>query len=68
MFLDELDRIIERIGDQPSQFPLHEFGTRRCTLRRFPYIVVFRETEAGVEIIAVAHGRQRPGYWRDRAD
>jgi len=29
MFLEELDREIERIGANPEQFPLHEFGTRR---------------------------------------
>ena len=35
-------------------------------LRRFPLVIVFRKTAAGVEIIAVAHGRRRPGYWRER--
>jgi hypothetical protein len=36
--------------------------------RDFPYFVVFRETTGGLEIIAVAHGRRRPGYWRDRVE
>jgi hypothetical protein len=35
-------------------------------LRRFPFVIVFRETAFGLEIIAVAHGHRRPGYWRDR--
>jgi plasmid stabilization system protein ParE len=68
MFLEELDRAISQIGDRPRQFPDYAFGTRRMVLRRFPYLVVFRETEAGLEIIAVAHGRRRPGYWRDRVE
>ena len=68
MFLDELDRAIERVGDHPGQFPEYAFGTRRLVLPRFPYLVVFRETGAGVEILAVAHGRRRPGYWRDRVE
>jgi plasmid stabilization system protein ParE len=68
MFLDELDRAVERIGDHPGQFPEYAFGTRRMVLQRFPYLVVFRETAAGVEIIAVAHGRRRPGCWRDRVE
>lgn len=68
MFLDDLDGAIERIGKNPEQFPLHEFGTRRITLRRFPYLVIFREARAGLEIIAVAHGRRRPRYWRDRVE
>lgn len=68
MFLDDLDRAIERISDNPEQYPLHELGTRRITLRRFPYLIIFREASAGLEIIAVAHGRRRPGYWRDRVE
>jgi hypothetical protein len=35
-------------------------------LHRFPYLVVFREQTSGVEIIAIAHGHRRPGYWRNR--
>jgi plasmid stabilization system protein ParE len=68
MFLDELDRAIQRIGDYPGQFPEYAFGTRRMALQRFPYLVVFREAAAGVEVIAVAHGRRRPGYWRERVE
>ena len=44
MFLDELDRAIERIADQPAQFPQYSFGARRILLRRFPYLIIFRET------------------------
>ena len=66
MFLDELDCAIERIGQHTEQYSSYEFGTRRIVLRRFPYLVVFRQTSSGIEIIAVAHGRRRPGYWRDR--
>lgn len=68
MFLDELDRAIARIGDSPGQFPEYAFGTRRMLLRQFPYLVVFRETAAGVEILALAHGRRSPGYWRERVE
>jgi len=51
MFVQELDRAIEAIGRNPRQYSTYEFGTRRMILRRFPYLVVFRETAAGVEII-----------------
>jgi plasmid stabilization system protein ParE len=68
MFLDELDRAIERIGCHPGQFQEYAFGTRRIVLRRFPYLLVFRGTAAGVEVIAMAHGRRRSGYWRDRVE
>jgi toxin ParE1/3/4 len=66
--LDELDRAIERIANHPGQFTENVFGTRRAVLSRFPYLVIFRETLTGIEIIAVAHGRRRPFYWRDRVE
>jgi len=49
-----------------SQFPTLAFNTRRVVLNRFPYLVVFRETTSEIEVVAVAHGRRRPGYWRER--
>jgi hypothetical protein len=66
--LDELEGTIKRIDSSPGQFPGYAFGTRKALLDRFPYLVIFRETAGGVEIIAVAHGRRRPGYWRDRVE
>jgi toxin ParE1/3/4 len=57
---------MDQIGRNPGQYPSDYFGTRRMVLRRFPFVIVFREVAAGVEIIAGAHGRRRPGYSRDR--
>ena len=65
-FLNELDRAITQISQHPERHQLYEFKTRRAVLHRFPYLIVFREGTEGIEIIAVAHGRRRPGYWRDR--
>jgi toxin ParE1/3/4 len=41
-------------------------GTRAYLLRRFPYIVAYRIAEHRVEVLAVAHGHRKPGYWSDR--
>ncbi len=65
-FLDELDRAIDQIAENPRQYSLHDFATRRMVLLRFPFVIVFREAAANVEIIAIAHGRRKPGYWRER--
>jgi hypothetical protein len=34
--------------------------------RRFPFHLVYVEEPAGVPVVAVAHDRRRPGYWRRR--
>jgi plasmid stabilization system protein ParE len=41
-------------------------GTHRVMLHRYPYFVVFRELARKIQIIAVAHAKRRPGYWRGR--
>jgi toxin ParE1/3/4 len=33
---------------------------------RFPYLVIFLEADAAIQLVAVAHGKRRPGYWRKR--
>jgi plasmid stabilization system protein ParE len=62
----ELRSALNRIQQSPSQFPKLAFDTRRNILGRFPYLIVFRETTTEIEIVAFAHGRRRPGYWRER--
>ena len=65
-FMAELDTAIARIEQAPSQWSPYLGGTRRYLFHRFPFFVVFRETAARIEIVAVAHARRRPGYWHGR--
>jgi plasmid stabilization system protein ParE len=62
----EFDRAIEQVRRMPELWPVHLYGTRQYLLRRFPYLVIYRETNTAVQVIAFAHGRRRPGYWRRR--
>lgn len=41
-------------------------GIRRALLDGFPYVVVFEETATEFIVLAFAHSRRRPDYWRDR--
>lgn len=66
-FADALDDAIAKVCEEPGRFPLHYFGTRRCLLDHFPYLVVFREKGDVIEVLAVAHTRRRPGYWSRRS-
>lgn len=56
-----------RAVEAPAVGAPYVAGTRRLLARRFPYAVVYRvRGEQVVEIVAVAHYRRRPGYWRRR--
>lgn len=39
---------------------------RRAIVKRHPYVVVFAIVPEQIVIVAIAHTRQRPGYWRTR--
>ena len=62
----ELDHAMEQIGEAPERWPSFLHGTRRFVLHRFPFSVVYRMTEAAIQIVALAHARRRPGYWKTR--
>ena len=65
-FAVELERAVDAIAEAPLAWPSQGPGTRRCLLRNFPHEVVYRILVDRVEVIAVAHQRRRPGYWRGR--
>jgi toxin ParE1/3/4 len=59
--------LIEIVGQTPHSFPRYAYGTRRALMTSgFPYSLVFLELPERVYVVAFAHGRRRPGYWRDR--
>ncbi len=39
---------------------------RHYVVKRFPYVVFYVALEEVVWIVAIAHGKRRPDYWRRR--
>ena len=66
-FLLEMEAALDEIAEAPSRWPRHLHGTRRFVLRRFPFSVVYVSSGASIRIVAVAHAKRHPGYWRRRA-
>lgn len=65
-FIRAYDVAIQRMISFPEAWPPAGRGLRRCLLSRFPYQIVYRVDGQSILIIAVAHNRRRPGYWRKR--
>jgi toxin ParE1/3/4 len=61
----EVEHTADRIAEAPEQGSPYLHGTRRFVLLQFPYSTVYVTLEGG-HIIALAHDRRRPGYWRKR--
>ena len=64
--LVEVESLLQQIQEYPQIGSLHEAGTRRLVVRRFPYSIVYRIQGERVVIVALAHHRRRPGYWHRR--
>lgn len=65
-YLSEVERAVETIAESPMTWPKIEGDLRRRLVRRFPFgILYFIEIEE-IVIVAVAHLRRRPGYWKKR--
>lgn len=46
--------------------PLRREDVRQARVGRFPYRLVFLVQARDIVVLAVAHLRRRPGYWRRR--
>ena len=65
-FLAELDYAEAQISAHPDRWPAYLHGTRRFRLRRFPYLLIYYATDERIVVLAVAHAKRRPGYWKER--
>jgi plasmid stabilization system protein ParE len=56
-----LPRAGERVPRLPADLPVC-----RIAVKRFPYHVFYLEAPPEIRILAVAHDRRKPGYWKSR--
>jgi len=65
-FAEEVSRSLDLISAAPHRWPAHMHQTRRFVLRHFPFAIIYRKPSAVVQVVAMAHGHRRPGYWKER--
>ena len=65
-YLSEVERAVQTIAESPTTWPVIEGELRRRLIRRFPFGILYRIEPEEIVIIAVAHLRRRPWYWRKR--
>jgi toxin ParE1/3/4 len=67
-FLTVIEKAFERIQENPKQGSIYrDSGHRKLVVRKFPYVLFFRELSDRIRITAIAHAKRRPGYWKGRA-
>ena len=70
-FLDAVDLTLGQIAQWPrSGAPVpdvaSDLNVRRVPIGRFPFHVVYLESADEIRVLAFAHDRRLPGYWRSR--
>ena len=67
-FIDEFERQVLRLASSPGRWMVVTKDIRRSLMRRFPYVIYFRQVAIDrVRITVVKHQRRHPDYGRERA-
>ena len=66
-FYDAIVRTMDRIAEMPEAgSPFRDLKARRMLVAGFPYQVVYPIDSGDIRVIAFAHLKRRPGFWRHR--
>jgi plasmid stabilization system protein ParE len=66
-FYNEVQNSFKLMREFPAAQPSVGGKVRRILVKRYPYALVYAPTHSDVlTIIAVAHTKRNPGYWRRR--
>jgi plasmid stabilization system protein ParE len=64
---DEVETALRYIQERPQSCSPHkQSGFRKRFVRRFPYVIFFKEFSDSIWVIAVAHTHRQPDYWLSR--
>jgi plasmid stabilization system protein ParE len=65
-FAIAIDEALSKVATDPERFIRIDAQHRSCSVKDFPFQVVFRHANARVIVVAIAHAKRRPHYWRLR--
>ena len=65
-FKSEVGKSLDLLSENPDIGVVVEAPHRPLLLDRVPFAVIYRTRESTLRILAVAHQRRRPGYWKGR--
>ncbi len=66
VFINILESAVESIFLFPETSQVLQGEVRRKVLRKFPYSILYSVRPDEIRILAVAHQKKRPFYWRGR--
>jgi len=64
--LDEIWHGYGQIASYPHRWPVEVGNYRYFPLKHYPFRIIYRRQEEWIRIVAFAHAKRRPGYWKRR--
>lgn len=65
-FLNEAQRAVDALALSPLAGTVVDKDVRWWLLSRFPYSILYRVRLDHIRVLAIAHQKRRPLYWRGR--
>jgi toxin ParE1/3/4 len=65
-FLDSIEEAVDQVLANPEICQLVGDLVRQKLVKRFPYSVLYVIEPGCLRVMAIAHQKRRPGYWRYR--
>jgi len=65
-FYEAIHGLLAEVSAAPERYPYVRRPVRRHFGKAFPYAIIYADRDDAVVVLAVAHFRRRPGYWRGR--
>ena len=66
LFLDEVEKSLDVIAENPLLYPIIYRNTRRAVIHKFPFAIFYRIEEEEVIVFGVIHGSRSPQRWKAR--
>jgi toxin ParE1/3/4 len=67
-FIEEVERASELLERYPEIGQQIDFDIRQFVLADFPHSLIYALEPELVWVLAVAHHKRRPGYWKSRVE
>lgn len=66
-FVVAVQRVLDRIAEQPDFYPVVHGEVRESFVQRFPFCIYYREEAAQILVLAVFHTSRDPSIWQGRS-
>jgi plasmid stabilization system protein ParE len=64
--IEDVEQAVQELSESPLSCPTIGTVLRRRIVRRFPYSLLYVVETERIVVMAVAHQKRRPGYWKYR--